>query len=237
MSTHLTRILRNVFVSLTLSATGSQMVAQNAMDPDVAAALLRLSLAAAPAAPANVTVTPGRKKEGTKRIGVMTPNSDMNSSDGAESIRELEKQFLSGPTVEVVRLSARLPIQAYAEAKAMDCDYVLTSAVSQKKAKSGFGALKTLSAVAPMASMIPGAGMAAAMTTMATTQSLAAASSLAASNIKARAEISFDYSLHGLDGSTVLADSHKAKAKCDGDDVLTSMVQQAASQIVGLVAK
>lgn len=84
--------------------------------------------------------------------------------------------------------------------------------------------------------MIPGAGMAA----MAASQTLAIASTtavMASSGVKAKAEVSFEYSLNSADGASVLRDAQKAKARTDGEDVVTPMIQKAAGSIVTLLNK
>jgi hypothetical protein len=200
--------------------------------------------AATPTATPQATPAPsaqpvGPKKPGAVRIGIFMPQYDLGGPGGptaGESVRTVEEQFLTGPKIEVIRISALLPIQATAEAKEKQCDYVLVSSLSQKKSAGGFGALKTLSAATPMAAMIPGAGMAA----MAASQSLAIASStavMASSGVKAKSEVSFEYSLNSPDETSVLRDAQKSKAKTDGEDVVTPMIQKAATNIVTLLNK
>jgi hypothetical protein len=180
---------------------------------------------------------PGPKKPGAVRIGIFMPQYELGGPGGptaGESVRTVEEQFLSGPKIEIVRISALLPVQATAEAKEKQCDYVLASSLSQKKSSGGFGALKTLSAATPMAAMIPGAGVAA----MAASQSLAIASTtavVASSGVKAKAEVSFEYSLSSGDGTNVLRDAQKTKARTDGEDVVTPLIQRAAINIVALL--
>lgn len=233
------------FTSVTHAQTAAEM---NAMAQSLQAAQAAMSnLTAAggtPTAvpqqvPAALAQPAGAKKPGTVRIGVFMPQYDLGGPGGptaGESVRTVEEQFLSGPKIEVLRISALLPIQATAEAKEKQCDYVLVSSLSQKKSSGGFAALKTLSAATPMAAMIPGAGMAA----IAASQSLAIASStavMASSGVKAKSEVSFEYSLNSVEGTSVLRDGQKAKAKTDGEDVVTPMVQKAASTIVRLLNK
>lgn len=192
------------------------------------------------AAAAQGTQPVGPKKPGTVRIGIFMPQYDLGGPGGptaGESVRTAEEQFLTGPKIEVIRVSALLPIQATAEAKEKQCDYVLVSSLSQKKSSGGgFGALRTLSAATPVAAMIPGAGMAG----VAASQSLAIASStavMASSGVKAKSEVSFEYSLNAADGTSVLRDAQKTKAKTDGEDVVTPMIQKAATSIVTLLNK
>jgi hypothetical protein len=65
--------------------------------------------------------------------------------------------YLNGPTVEIIPLAARIPVQVEAEAQQSACEYVLYTSVVQKKGGGGFG--KLLAAAAPIASvMLPGVG-------------------------------------------------------------------------------
>lgn len=186
---------------------------------------------------ANATQPLGPKKPGVVRIGVFMPQYELGGPSGptaGESVRTVEEQYLTGPKFELVRISALLPVQATAEAKEKQCDYVLASSLTQKKSSGGFGGLKALSAAAPMAAMIPGAGMAA----MAASQSLSMATTtavMASSGVKAKADVTFEYSLNSIDGTNVLRDAQKVKARTDGEDVVTPMIQKAASSIVTLL--
>lgn len=237
--------------SLAISSFTGVAHAQTAADINA----MRQSLQAAQAAMAGITAaTPavppqqvasaapqalGSKKPGVVRIGIFMPQYDLGGSAGltaGESVRTVEEQYLSGPKTEIVRISALLPVQATAEAKEKGCDYVLVTSLTQKKSSGGFGALRTLSAATPMAAMIPGAGLAA----MAASQSLAIASTtavMASSGVKAKAEVTFEYGLNSVEGASVLRDAQKAKARTDGEDVVTPMIQKAATNIVALLAK
>jgi len=253
MYTYLPKSARLTLVSLAIagftgSAAKSQSAAElNAMAQSVQAAMSSLSAATAAgvpvAAPQQATAAtapaPGAKKPGTVRIGIFMPQYELGGPGGpmaGEYVRTVEEQYLSGPKLDIVRISALLPLQATAEAKEKQCDYVLVTSLTQKKSTGGFGGLRALSAATPMAAMIPGAGMAA----MAASQSLAIASStavMASSGVKAKSEVSFEYSLNSVDGTSVLRDAQKAKAKTDGEDVVTPMIQKAATNIVSLLNK
>ncbi len=226
------------------------VVAVNAsaqMGPSAAAATAAAAAAqtagATPAATdaAAATAAPGAKKPGVIRIGIMQPKADMGNgqmgTSAGDPVRTLEEQYLSGPKVEIVKLGAMLPVQATAEAKVLACDYILTSSLSQKKG-GGFGNLRTLTTVA---SMVPGIGMATragSMVAQAAAATAVAAASQASAGVKAKNEVTFEYNLTLLSsGAKVLGTAQKAKAQSDGQDVITPMVQQAATDIVNLVSK
>src|SRR5581483_8327011 len=142
------------------------------------------------------------KQPGTIRIGVMMPHFDTGSPAGyaaGEPIRGLEAQLLAGPKLEVVKLTAMLPVQAAAEAKALDCDYVLTSSISQKVKSGGFG-FKNLGALSSMTGMIPMAGGVAAMTTATMAHTAISLASEATAGVKAKADVTFEYALNSVAG-------------------------------------
>ena len=185
------------------------------------------------------------KKPGVVRIGVVQPKAQMGQGNTgmsvAEPIRSLVIQYLGGPSLEAVPLTAMLPSQIDAEAKQKECDYIVYSAVNQKAASSGLGLLRK---AMPMASMIPMVGMAAGAAGAIATTAVASAAAQEASSIavsgavKAKSEVTFDYKLvaPGND-APILANSTKAKAKADGEDVITPLIEQAATAIIGQVSK
>lgn len=60
---------------------------------------------------------------------------------------------------------------------------------------------------------------------------------MASSGVKGRAEVTFEYTLNSVDGATILRDAQKAKARNDGDDVVTPLIQKAATSITRLLKK
>lgn len=189
----------------------------------------------------------GPKKEGVIRVGVTTPVTQMGQGVAgtgvagtgvAEPLRALFLQQLAGPAVEAVAITAVQPIQVDAEGKSKDCDYVLYSSLSQKK---GGGTLAMLRTAAPMLSMVPMVGMAAGIGGMIATQAAGAALSGgvgAASAIKAKSELTLSYKLL-RPGATapVVSNTLKAKARTDGEDVITPMLSQAVTQTLDAILR
>ncbi len=254
MTIQLPKSVRLILASSAIASFTCTIHAQTAADVNAMAQSLQAAQAAmanlTPAGGAAPTISPqqaqtaaqqalGPKKPGVVRIGIFMPQYELGGSGGpsaGESVRTVEEQYLRGPKTEIVRISALLPVQATAEAKEKGCDYVLVTSLTQKKSSGGFGALRTLSAATPMAAMIPGAGMAA----MAASQGMAIASTtavMASNGVKAKAEVTFEYSLNSVDGAGVLRGAQKAKARTDGEDVVTPMIQKAATDIVTLLNK
>ena len=182
------------------------------------------------------------KKPGVIRIGLILPTVQMsagNSAQAAEALRNEFASFFNGPTIEVVMLSARLPALAMDEAKQSQCDYVLSSSMTVKKGGGGslFGrAMGNI--VGPAAGHIPGGGSAAtgaarsaAITGVYTTAAIA-------NSIKAKDEIALEYTLQSTNGTNPpLSNASKAKASHDGDNVITGLIQKAATAVVSAITK
>ena len=199
-----------------------------------------------PPAPAQPTNAPAQaaKKPDVMRIGVVSPNVQFGQvstpADASESMRSLFAKYLTGPTVEVVPLVAQLPIQADAEAAQKECAFVLYSSLTaQQKSSSGFGGF--LKGASAMSNVIPimgaGHGVAGAVASSAAGTVLSGAGGMA-SAVKAKSEVALDYKLFATGNATpVVAGTPKAKAKSDGDDVITPLVVQASTAILADVMK
>ena len=186
--------------------------------------------------------TDGPKKAGVVRIGLIMPKVEMSSGDAtqaAEALRGNFASYLKGPSVEVIPLSARLASQAIAEARQSDCDYVLYLSMSVKQGggRSLFGrALGNIAGSA--AGHIPVGGSATTAAARSAAISGVYTTAVIVSSIKAKDEVSLEYKLDSIETSkTVLSNSAKAKAKSDGDDVLTPLVETSAQTIVSTVGK
>jgi len=190
----------------------------------------------------SVTNSSTPKKPGVLRIGIMLPRVQLTSGNSAQAAETLRKSFagyLNGPTIEVVTLSARLPTQALDEARQSQCDYILSASMNVKKGGGGSMFGRAVGNIAGSAAgHIPGGGSAttgaarsAAITGVYTTAAIA-------SSIKAKDELSLEYKLDSVETSkTVLSNTAKAKAKSDGEDILTPSVETAARTIVSTVKK
>jgi hypothetical protein len=192
--------------------------------------------AAAVAAGTVAAATP--KKAGAIRIGIVLPRTQMSDNisgaAAAEAVRNTFVGYLNGSSVEVVLLNARMAEQAMEEARQAQCDYVLSAGLTQKKGGGLFG--KVVGGVAgAAASSIPyggSAGEVAARTTLYTTASIA-------TSIKAKDELTLDYKLQTVEGEpkTVATNTSKAKAKSDGEDVITPMIERASAAMLAVAKK
>ena len=203
------------------------------------------SAAVSPAAdtPSGFVAAGTPKKEGATRIGIVMPKAQMTAGDtaeAAEALRHTFASYLNGPNVELVALAARLPSQALEEAKQSQCDYILQASLTQQKKGSGGGMFgKALGNIASSAiGHLPGgntAGEAAARSAAVTGVYTAASIS---SSIKAKDELTLEYKLEATDGAKPgAANTAKAKAKADGEDVFTPLIEKAAQAIIDAVMK
>jgi hypothetical protein len=189
----------------------------------------------------SLTSNVGPKKTGVIRIGVVLPKVQLTSGDAAQAAEALRSNFasyLKGPSVEVIPLSARLPSTAVEEARQNECDYVLNLSMIVKKGGGGsmFGrAIGNIAGSAaghiPVSGAGTGAARSAAIGGVYTTATIV-------SSIKARDEVTLDYKLEPIDRAKQgTANTVKAKASSDGEDVLTGLIEKAAGAVVATVSQ
>jgi hypothetical protein len=206
---------------------------------------------------ANQVATPqvlGPKAPGKIRIGVAPPDAQVGQGNNAGAdystpIRNAEIALMSGPAIEIAGLDSHIAMQLQAEAQQKQCDYILFSAVAVKHSSGGgFGKFAKMGGMA--ASMTPMGAMAHGMGGAVAAQGAAVAASqmaqqqainqLAGFNgqIKSKDDVSVQYQLVANGQSSPIAqNSLKAKAKADAEDVLTPLLQQAATDVLGAASK
>ena len=218
-------------------------------------ATLALSFATAGMAAKKAAAVPPPPPPKTK-ICLVLPKAQLgqgtSGADVAEPVRATLTAYLGGPATELIPLNARIPIQIDAEAQEMGCEYVLYSSVTQKKG-GGFG--KMLSAAAPIAGMAAGmGGMGGNYGAMMAGQAVAQAASTAAaqsaqqeamealggaarSNIKKGDQVTLEYKLvKPGDAQAVVAQSGVAKAKENGEDLVSPLIEQAATAVLTAIS-
>lgn len=190
---------------------------------------LATNVSRAASAPTVSDAPAGEKKPGTVRIGLAhvktgSLGKEMPAAELAEAVRNTLVSYLKMPNVEVVPLEARLQTAIDAEAKEKDCDMVIYATVSHKKGGGGFGMFSKLASPA-LSSIGYGAtaGAIAASTVI-------SAGSIAGS-VKSKDELKLEIRMVNASGQPTLTGEYKAKAKNDGDDILSSLVEQAAEAI------
>jgi hypothetical protein len=208
------------------------------------------------AAPVPLPQALGPKAAGKIRIGIAPADAQLGQGNNAQadygsSIRNAIVYMMNGPAVEIAALDARLPMQVQAEAQQKQCDYILFSSVTVKHGGGGFG--KFMKAGSMAANITPAGMMAHSMSSVMAAQAASAAMQTAAQSsqqqalnqlagfngqIKSKDDVSVDYHLFPTGQEKPrLENSMKGKAKSDGEDVLTPLIQQAANNILVDVTK
>jgi hypothetical protein len=143
-------------------------------------------------------------------------------------------EYLKSPNVELVPIEAKLQSAIDAEAKEKAVDYLISATVSHKKGGGGFGMFKSiapvLGQVAPVAGMGGSVAGAVAGQVAATAIMTAAAMS---QNVKAKDSVELNVSMQKTgDKSNFLTKHLKGKAKSDGEDIITPLIEQTAQAII-----
>ena len=200
--------------------------------------------------------------EGKLIVGVALPRAQLGqgngaSADVAEPVRQALMSYLKGPMIEVIALEARIPQQIAAEADVKSCAFVLYTDVAQVPKGGGMKMFKKLAPIAGVLPLLGGGGMgnvgaqmaasAVAQTAMqvqmADAQEDAMANAMAAingaqkSNVKAGDSLTLQYKLvkHGQE-QPAKSDTISGKAKSNGEDVLSPMIEAVAVAVVGSVS-
>ncbi len=178
----------------------------------------------------------GAKKEGTVRVGVIVKTTaageGIAAADLSAAVQNSLGQYLKGTKVEVVSIEAKLAQAQVAEAQEKQCNYVLLATAAHKKGGGGgFGGFgRMLGSVAPMM----GGG---SIVGQIATSAIITATSMSG-NMKSKDELSLDLKLQSTaDSSVALARQLKVKAKSDGEDIISAIIEQAATAILETVGK
>jgi len=186
---------------------------------------------------ATTSSTP-EKKPGVIRIGLALPKVQVTAGDTAQSAEAVRSSFasrLNTPSVEVVMLNAA----SASEARQKQCDYMLSVSMTVKKGGGGSMFGRTIGNIAGSAAgHIPGGSTAGSAAARSATVAGVYTAATIADNVKAKDELTLDYRLDRADSpNTVLAETGKAKAKSDGEDILSPQVDKAAQAILAAVKK
>ena len=179
----------------------------------------------------------GTKKAGAVRIGLANVKTGavgegLNAADLAAAIQNSLPQYLKGTKIEIVNLEAKLASSLESEAKEKECDYVLYTTVSHKKGggSGGFGMFgKALGTVVSQTGGGAWGNTAANVAGAVAVNTISAAA--LSQNVKSKDEITLDIKLT-KGGAQTLAKQFKSKAKGDGDDIISQVVEQAAQAIL-----
>ena len=158
---------------------------------------------------------------------------DGSATSFAVAVRDLFASFLTGPGIQTIKLDSRLASQAALEARDKGCGQVLLATVTRKRS-TGSGVGGIVGRAAGMAAVrVPiGGGVGGAIAGGATSAVGQAIYGLA-SQTRAKDQIELTYRLGAPEAvATATPISSKAKAKADGEDLLTGLVEKAATGIL-----
>lgn len=184
------------------------------------------------------------KQPGVIRIGLSgvktgAVGDGMAAADLAAAVQNTLISYLKVPNVEVVTLEAKLASAINAEAQQKECDYVIYSNVSHKKGGGGgFGGMfgQALGSAIGRTGIGHTGSTAGNIAGQVATNAIVSATDVSA-NVKSKDEITLDLKLNKADGGPALAKMYKAKAKSNGDDIISQIVEQAAQGIVDVLGK
>jgi hypothetical protein len=186
------------------------------------------------------------KKPGVVRLGLANVKTGsvgegLNAQDLAAAIKNSLVEYLKTPKIELVQLEAKLPSAIADEAKEKQCDYVIYVNVSHKKGGGGggFGGMfgKVLAPAIGATGLGNTGSTAGNIAGAVATRSIVSAGQMS-SNVKSKDEITLDVKLvSSADDSSPLAKQYKAKAKSDGEDIISPIIEQAAQAILDSVKK
>lgn len=181
------------------------------------------------------------KKPGTVRVGVTVKTTSVGegiaANDLSAAVQNTLGQYLKGTKIEIVPLEAKLAAALSGEAKEKECDYVLQITAAHKKGGGGgLGFGKMFSQVVSQTGMLGATGSVAGnIAGQVATTAIMTATSMS-SNVKSKDELTLDLRLQSLaDNSSPLAKQFKAKAKSDGEDIISAIIEQAAQAILDSV--
>ncbi len=184
------------------------------------------------------------KQPGVIRIGLAAVKTGavgdaISAGDLAAAVQNTLASYLKAPNLEVVNLEGRLTSAIAAEAQQKECDYVIYANVSHKKGGGGgFGGMfgQVLGSAIGQSGIGHTGSVAGNIAGQIATQSIVSATSVS-SSVKSKDEITLDLKLNRADGGGTLAKVYKVKAKSNGDDIISQVVEQAAQEIANALGR
>ena len=157
----------------------------------------------------------------------------MDAAQAGAAVNELFTSYLSGPTLSVVQLTAKLASQARVEARQANCSLVLfvTARLVQHKSGGLLGQIAGRAAQEGVVSEGLGAARIGNGVTAAAARVAARAAADIATTTKTHDEMELSYRLELDSGAVLKEGKSKRRAKADGEDLLTPLVALAAEEI------
>jgi hypothetical protein len=185
----------------------------------------------------------GAKKPGTVRIGVSVKTGavgdGVSSADLAAAVQNSFGEYLKGTNIEIVPLEAKLAGSIDGEARNKECDYVLYALASHKKGGGGLGGMfgKVVAPAIGQIGLVNTGSVAGNIAGHAAANAIITAGQVSTS-VKSKDEITLEIRLQQTgSGANVLTKQLKNKAKADGQDIISPMIEQAAQAIFDQTGK
>jgi hypothetical protein len=180
--------------------------------------------------------------ESPVRLCLAPPSAQMpgvNSEDALASVRTVFTTYLTGPSLRVEPLTARLASQTREEAKQKGCTYVLYTKVNQERKTKSTGLLGRIAAGALQngASQVAASSGSAGTRVLASAAAGGAASTYYGSYTQTSDKLTLTTRLEAGDGRLLSEKTETRKAGSDGEDLLTPMVERASETVVGAMSK
>ena len=187
-------------------------------------------------------VAPNAKTVTQICLAPVTVEATPAGMDPVAAVRDAFSNFLTGPSLSVQPLNARLHSQVREEAKLAGCRFLLLPSIKHERKTGGGGGLLGRvagGAVQQGAWAVAGSAGSTAGRIAAGAAAGAASSAVSgyASGSQQSDELTISYRLESADGKELLKKSEKQKAKSAGEDLLTPVVQRAAEAIAVAVVK
>lgn len=183
---------------------------------------------------------PAARAADTACVALLLPSVEGvdDSTRVAMSVRSIFESYLTGPSLKSVLLDARLASQANEEARQKECTKILTVTVTRKAAGNGGSKVSSVArAAGTTAAYIPLPSYGSAVAVGAARGGAEAVADVA-SHTRAKDEMTLAYKVATADGATLLAlKTESAKAKSNGEDLLTPLIAKASEAIAGAVTK
>jgi hypothetical protein len=164
-----------------------------------------------------------------------------NAASAIDAARETFTSYLTGPSLAAEPLKARLASQVREEARQAGCPYLLLTTLKHVQKRSGGSVLGRMAAgAAQEGAWQAGMSSGSAVGRVAGVAAYGAAGQAAynyAAGIHNKDELTLGYRLESADGKVLVEKEDKRKAKSDGEDLLTPMVQEAAEAVVAATGK
>jgi hypothetical protein len=164
---------------------------------------------------------------------------DGDAAAAGTAVRDLFVTFLTGPSIHPLPLESRLRVQAVEEAKQKNCAYFINVSLSRKRGGGGGGLGAALGRAAGTAAWyVPGAAGAGGVVRGVSVATAQVVGDLASST-RAKDELKIEWSLTAADqrGRSLSPRSEKLKARSDGEDLLTPLVQRASETVAETVLR